>query len=378
MASVYVGRALSAQEELFISAVMNNYPDNQVTRIEALHTADFSDPEDVPGGIVMLHPPSAKVHPDSLPLNAFSYLAICPIVSKTPLKDSDFKGKEALLHEACPQFSAKPPSLTCRSIDGALDGKTWNAEMGEDENAFVGVFKQTKGRETRYFVAAQAGAPKAAKELRQRLLKKQLTFEELLVDKDYNYAQYIAQRNCQRLAYNAARALRVPIRTMTDMGAHAEQEFSARPKQAVPAYMQAISTIQPVGKQVGVFNRVTPVENNAALQFVYEGPYNGIAVFHMRGKGRGLALPASSGRVLNASALSTQEVSKRCTDVIIEGCATPAERGLHPDLSTDSFRAVDSEEFYEEMKQLGWKQQSNMANMVPVVLKIFNPELKRV
>ena len=375
---LYVGptELCSDAEKLVVSAIAKNYPNGQIKQIKAYHTVDFTDSEDIPGGMLMIHPVNAKVHVDSLPLNAFTYLAITPILGEHV--DAEFKGKEARIHEACPQFSDKPPSLRCQSVDTPLDGKTWNAEFGEDENAFAGVFKQTRGRDTRYFIAVQAGAPVAAKQLRERLIKKGLTFEQLLVDKDYNYAQYLSQRNCERLAYNMARALKVPIRSMTDMGAHAEEEYSAKPKRAVPLYTQSISTIKPIvhdaQRVVGVFSKLTPVADSAPLQFVYEGPYNGIAVFNMAGRGRGHALPAHSGKIDAPMPLPPQEVERRSKDVICEGGAVQE----HFDIKNDTFRAAgESEEFLSAMQDLGWKQQKTMNNLVPVIIKIFDPTVHR-
>lgn len=378
MEAIYNGPKLaSPAQELMISAILKNYPDGQIKEVKAYHTADFTDTEDIPGGVLMVHPIKARVHVDSLPLNAFTYLSIVPVLGEHV--DAEFKGKDELIHEACPQFSSRPPSLRCQKPDSPLDGKTWNAELGEDENAFAGVFKQTRGRDTRYFIAVQAGAPMAARQLRERLIRKNLTFEQLLDDKDYNYAQYLSQRNCERLAFNMARALKVPVRSMTDMGAHAEEEYSAQPKRAVPLYSQAISTIAPIvdngQRAVGVFSRLTPVSGKSnPLQFIYEGPYNGIAVFNMAGgKGRGHALPSHSGKVDNAPALSDAEVDKRCRDVISEG------RNLreHPDMLRDNFQAADSDEFLSEMQALGWKQQKTMNNLVPVVVKVFDPSVHR-
>lgn len=377
MEAIYNGPELtSPSHQLVVSAIAKNYPDGQIKAINAYHTADFTDTEDIPGGVLMIHPMDSKVHVDSLPLNAFTYLSIVPVMGEHT--DAEFKGKDALIHEACPQFSSRPPSLRCQATDTPLDGKTWNAELGEDENAFAGVFKQTRGRDTRYFIAVQAGAPMAARQLRERLIKKDLTFEQLLSDKDYNYAQYLSQRNCERLAFNMARALKVPVRSMTDMGSHAEYEYSAKPKRAVPLYSQAISTIAPLvdngERAVGVFSRLTPVSGKAnSLQFVYEGPYNGIAVFNMAGsKGKGHALPSHSGKLADAPALSEAEVDKRCQDVICEGNLRD-----HPDMVSDNFQAADSEEFLTEMQALGWKQQKTMNNLVPVVVKVFDPSVHR-
>lgn len=372
----YVGPELTTEQQRCIAAIGKNYPDGQVVRVEALHTADFTDKEDVPGGLLMIHPLSAKVHVDSIPLNAFTYMAVTPILSTKAWTDADFKGKEALIQEACPQFSTKPPSLRTQDTTTSLDGKTWNAELGEDENAFAGVFKQTKGRDTRYFIAAQAGAPMAVKQLRDKILKKNMTFRELLHDPDYSYAQYIAERNCRRLVYNVARAIKAPIRTMTDSGAKAVEEFSGRPKVAVPLYTQPVSSIQTVldgsRERVAIFNKLTPVANAARLQFVYEGPYNGIAVFDMDGKGRGHALPAHSGRLTNAPALSAAEVAKRCRDVICEG-----DISQHPDMVADNFREVGEEEFLKTMASMGWNQRRALGNLVPVTIKVFSPDVRR-
>jgi hypothetical protein len=376
--TIYRGRELNTSaEQLAISAIIKDYPNGQIKQIRAYHTADFTDTEDIPGGVLMIHPLNAKVHVDSLPLNAFTYLSIVPVLGEHT--DAEFKNSEDRIHEACPQFSNKPPSLRCQAVDTALDGKTWNAELGEDENAFAGVFKQTRGRDTRYFIAVQAGAPMAARQMRDRLLKKDLTFEQLLSDKDYNYAQYLSQRNCERLAYNMARALKVPIRSMTDMGSHVEHEYSAKPKRAVPLYTQAISTIAPVidegRKAVGVFSKLTPVSGKATpLQFVYEGPYMGIAVFNMAGsKGKGYALPSHSGKHANGKPLPAAEVDKRCRDVIVEGVDVRA----HPDVVSDNYNEADSDEFLAAMQELGWKQQKTMNNLVPVVVKVFDPSVHR-
>ena len=45
-------------------------------------------------------------------------------------------------------------------------------------------------------------------------------------------------------------------------------------------------------------------------------------------------------------------------------------------MTHDTFRSVDSDEFLDEMKTMGWKPQ-NMANLIPVLLKVTNPNLKR-
>ena len=338
----YIGRPLTSAEQLTLDACIKNYPGESIKSVTSFHTADFTDDEDTPGGLLMIHPVGAKVHVDSLPSNAFSYMAICPVLSNKDYSDADFKGKEALLHEAVPQFSKRPPTLQCRSIETQTDGKTWDAELGEDADAFAGVFKQTRGRDTRYFIVAQAGAPRASKQLRERIAKNSdMTFDQLLRDPMYNYCHYIAQRNAQRLAWNVARSLGVPIRHMADVGSHREAEYIALPKRAHAQYLQPTTTIDKMSNDthhVGVFNKLTPVSHNASTNFVYEGPYNGIAVFNMHNRAIGAALPSHSGRLANPTKLDAKEVQKRVQNVICEGdIQVRNPRSVSRDLTPEDF-----------------------------------------
>lgn len=372
---VYSGPKLSSKDELAVKAILKNYEDGKILKIDALHNADFTDDEDIPGGLLMVHPVDAKVHVDSLPLNAFTYMMIVPIISERTLSDTDFEGKEQLIQEAVPQFSKNPPSLKCQSIDGVTDGKVWNAELGEDEHAFAGVFKQTKGRESRYFIGVQAGAPMACKQLREKIARKNMTFQELIHDNDYNYCHYIAQRNVQRLAYNVARSLKIPIQHMSDLGSFKEYEYSGLPMRAVPLYTQPTSTILPIVHNsenvIGVFNKLSPIANAAKTHFVYAGPWSGVSVFHMRQGSIGHALPAHSGKLAEPKKLSSAEISKRIKNVICEG-----DIRKHPDIISETYKTVDSEEFLESMNKLGWKTQ-NLHDLIPVVIKIYNPNIKR-
>lgn len=374
--SFYVGRELAPQERIFIQALASNYPDGGITQVQAFHNADFSDSEDVPGGLLMVHPIGAQVHVDSIPMNAFSYLTV--VLTEGEI-DASKLNVEAL-HEACPQFSSRPPSLRCQSIDTDTDGASWNAEFGEDDTAFAGLFKQTKGRDTKYYIVSQAGAPQAVKQLREKLIRNPMNFGELLKSREYNYAHYIAKRNSERLAYNVGRALRLPMRAMADVGSaqDASRDYLANPPRAVPLHTQANSTIEPKGNgQVAIFHRLTPVSNCAPLQFVYEGPYNGIAVFAMpRGGAHGLALPAHSGKISsNVNTLSQKEIQERCRGIICEGLSDVSQ---HPEIASEAYNSTSSEEFTQAMEGLGWRPNKALINnLVPVLLKISNPELRR-
>lgn len=376
MESVYVGKELSSAEKLAVEAIVKNYPDEGIIQVKAMHTADFTDEEDVPSGMLMIHPLSAKVHVDSLPLNAFTYLAIVPILVTSKLwEDSDFKSKAKLLDEAVPQFTDKPPTLSTRNVETSLDRKVWNTELGEDENAFAGVFKQTINRDVKYFICVQAGAPVACRQLRNRLSRNPLTFEQLLLDEDYNYCHYIAQRNVSRIAAVVSRAMSKGIRKMRDPGSFKTKEYSGIPYMAKPLYNQATTTIKEIvhnsEKVVGIFNKLTPVSNSIPKTFIYEGPYNGIAVFEMNGKTIGNSLPSCSGKRSIPIPLNKAEITQRMEGIICEGDITK-----HPDIAFDTFNPVNEESFLDNMESLGWKVQG-LNNLIPVIVKIFNPAIKR-
>lgn len=119
----------------------------------------------------------------------------------------------------------------------------------------------------------------------------------------------------ERIAYNVARALKLPIKHQPDNGVKKETEYSGVPMKACPTYLQPVSTIMPIihnsERVIGVFSKLTPVANAASVNFVYEGPYNGIAVFHMNKQGLGHAIPAHSGKVESPAKLAPAEVAKR-------------------------------------------------------------------
>lgn len=358
-------------EHVAFQAILKNYNDD--VEIVALQNKDFTDIEnDIPSGIVMLHPPTAQVHVDSLPLNIFDYMAVC-LINKEGLKDSDFQGKEALLHEAAPQYVGEPATLSVRDPSTSMDGSHWRVELGENENGFAGIFKRVKGRSTKYYVCAQAGAPVACRQLRQKLAENPMTFEQLLVDKDYNYCHYLAQRNVQRLAYNIARAFKVRISHSQDTSAKTDSSFSGKPMKALPTYMQPVSTIKKLESgEVGVFNKVTPIAGNSDYHFIWEGPYHGISVFQMDKRGRGVGLPAHSGRLQNPLKVK-EPISQRAQGIVCERISADQ----HPDVVQQTYQTVEDDVFLQEMTKLGWKTHG-MNNMIPVMVKIHDPSFTRV
>jgi hypothetical protein len=362
---------LSKENAQIINNIINSA--DKIHHVHGLHTVDFADIEnDLPNGIVMVHPNDAKVQVENLPLHAFSYLVVCPVISGNV---EEIKNATSELQKAVPQYSSQPPSLLVRNSATGMDFKHWQAEFGEDEHSFAGVFKKTKGRDTKYYICAQAGAPVACQQLREKLLKNPMTFEQLLNDKDYNYCHYLAQRNACRLAYNVARACKLNIKHSPDTGAFAEYEYSGKPMRALAMHMQPSSTISELNynseKAVAVYNKATPIDGIVTTQYVYEGPYNGIAVFNINGRAKGLALPSMSGKLEKPTKI-TQSIETRCSGILCE----KMDPKKHPDLIENTFNETNNDEFLQEMIKLGWKIEG-LHNLVPVLVKIWDPTIKR-
>jgi hypothetical protein len=336
-----------------------------------LVNADFTDKEDMPSGIVAIHPANVQVVADTLPNNIFDYMIICPILKKKDGKewiDDDFKGKE--LH--VPQFSKQPVNLKTRNVETNQDAKYWTAEFGENDSSFAGIFKQAKGRDTQYFVGVQAGAPLACQQLREQLIRKPMSFKELLNSKEYMYCDYVALRNAQRLAYNVARSVNAEIKYHADIGSKVGTEYECPPWRADPKYTQKVSSIMQLGDgNVAIFNKVTPRSKITNNHFVYEGPYHGIAEFVMKNNTIGYGLPAHSGKIENPKKASN--LDKRCQGIVCE----KTNIKQHQDVMFETFKQTDDTKFKEAMKKYGWKSEIVQNNLIPVIIKVYDPNLKR-
>ena len=128
---------------LKIEAILQNYPEKKdLFKVYGYANANFIDDEDVPMGLLSIHPINAEVHVDSIPEHAFQYLVVNPILLKDGVEytDTDFPISNKI-DEAAPQYSEKPPSLYIQNKNNQ-DMDEWSAELGQD--GFAGVFKKIK------------------------------------------------------------------------------------------------------------------------------------------------------------------------------------------------------------------------------------------
>jgi hypothetical protein len=262
--------------------------------------------------------------------------------------------------------------LKTRNIETNQDAKYWNAEFGENDSSFAGIFKQIRGRDTSYYVGVQAGAPMACQQLREQLIRKPMTFGELINSKEYMYCDNIARRNAQRLAYSVARSVNADIKYHEDISSKVGDEFEVRPWRANPKYIQQVSTIMTLKDgNVGVFNKVTPRSKTNNSQFVFEGPYHGIAEYVVNNNTIGYGLPAHSGKFENPQKVNNP-MGRSC-GVICESIHSKN----HPDITHETFKSVEDQSFKNSMKKYGWRSEIVRNNLTPVVIKIYDPTVKR-
>ena len=112
------GVALTDSDKLKIESMIENYSNDtdSLTSIIGYPNLDTTDEEDVPSGMLAVHPIDAPVHADSIPEKSFSFLVVCPIKQTKNFQDSDFP-INAKFNEAIVQYSEKPPSLRNKNIE---------------------------------------------------------------------------------------------------------------------------------------------------------------------------------------------------------------------------------------------------------------------
>jgi hypothetical protein len=360
---------------------------NQLS-ISGFANLDCTDKEQHPSGVVSVFPKDALVDAESLP--HIKFLVVCPVVQRRngqEYTDADFSNSKPL-NDAIVQFSAAPPALHNRSPSTNADMNEWHSEIGED--GFAGIFKKMRdnGRSADYYIVAHAGASVADAELKDYVskLKAPITYGTLLDSPQYAYVKNVAQRNAQRLAYQVARGYKVPVAHTQDTPSYTPDLHDAPPMRAESSinggHLQATSSLRmlprsvdSIADAVGSFHGVCPLADVSRVCYVIASPYDGIAIFKMNNSGIGDGLPATTGRTGATIPANFQLEEKRQRGFTWE---QQAHLKNHPDLHPSAFRRVD-ESFLRAMRSLGWKQEGvvDREYLVPVAVKISNPELKR-
>ena len=359
---------------------------------------DTSDPEVIPSGMVMLYNRDAKVHPSDIPNTLGQYLMVSELLPRPQgYKDADFHSEEArrALNENIPQFNQDPPSFDLRHPRTNMDIDAWGPELGQ-EDGVVGVYKvlEPNGRDARYYLAVRSSIPEVVHKFKQDLVRSpamqsgEMTFGDLMSDKRLHYVDYMGRRNGYKLMYAAMKALGVAIPHGID-GDHyvpaqslqLDDDSTAKPMRAEPEHVHAITTIEPLiqggHERIAIYNGVSPSHQCGERCFAFVSPYDGIVRFNMNSNGTGLAMPVVTGRRTPETPAEdvTEDILRRAkqSSIIWE---QSAKYPAHPDLHPDGHYQVDKP-FLRSMQQSGWRREDERDLMVPVLLKISNPALRR-
>ena len=373
---------LTEKEVNALRAMGENYKEGELLKIYTF--PNFStDGEDVPRGTVFVHPKTAPVHPDSIPEQMFVVRGIAKIEPRKNAPNGyttqDFQGesvKEAFSN-AIPQFThyngptLYPDSQYVNKESGLV---RWAPELGE-EGSSVGIMETTgaRGRGKEYYLVAQAGAHQACRDLKEHIKsqEKPMTFGELVRDPMFQNSRNLARSNCLRLMRNAAASIGVPITRIYD------RMVDSSPERAEPEYEQSVSTIKKISHNgqecVAVFHGVVPMDEvNAASDgnfFIQAHPYEGIYIYPMHGNARGVGLPAETGKLPTDKASVPGEQ---------EGFVWERQQDLenHPELYEDVHRSID-DAVEDALVEAGYNRRNRRKHLVPILMKLCNPELKR-
>jgi len=374
------------QTKVAMEAILENYPGESISEVVSLVNANYSDPDNVPSGIIMIHPETAIVHPDSIPKELFQYTVACKIQDKDgTLTDEYFKKHEDDLRTSIPQYNTKPPRIDGVFSNTSNDKASWGPELGE--NGFAGIYKEMhpNQRETTYYVVIKAAVPKACRELRQKFIRKQgRKFKEIVQDPVFNFTTKLAERNAQRLAYCVAQVCNVKLaRKIEDSRAYLERPSTAAPYLGLgyDGFSQPTSVIDALvwkgeGK-IALFHKARAASRVQDTCMVDAGPYNGLTLFKLKNGvvGPGLPNTTKSTRPSEVGQIgSTDKAKRRARGFTWEGKDGHSHPDLHPERHTEV-----NDEFLEAMSNLGWDQRGVHTHftLVPVVVKLSNPDIKR-
>jgi len=390
----YSQEELTNQQKDRLEAVLECFDNEALLALKCFRNLDTTSDEEAPSGTVSIFSMRARVDPNAIPESMFTVLAVSKINDREDMPNGYTDGyftdssKRGAFGDAVVQYAKLPPKLSIRSKVTKKEFDLWGGELG-GPGSFVAVVSKMREnqRDKDYFLVAQGTAPLAVEEFKNELALKKPTFSDLLFDPEWRsklaYMQNLARRNVCVNLYTTAQALGVPIRTSDMLSSYKAKAGHAWGTKAEPQWVQHVSTIlQSVyrGSPVAaIYHGVVPKEHCQALDdqtfFVVGNPYNGITTFPITRNIKIVGVPANTGRAMPAENLDgkEQEMKSRASGVTWEGQETYEH---HTDLHPSAFNPVDSK-FRASMKGAGWNAEHHTGVMVPLLVKLWNPQLKR-
>lgn len=375
---------LSKSQEEKLNALIKSCP--AMLGLRYFSNLNTTSSEEIPSGIAMYFPFDAQVDSTLISDNMFQVFAVSSVLAppyEIALTDDYFTKKLSSINEAIQQYPKLPASSGVRDPINNKDCKPWNSELG-GPGSFVGAYFQLREdhRTKDYFFVAQGTVPLVVQELKQRINEKAPTFRELLYGNDWkgvvDHASYMAHRNVQKNLALVSEACQTSVARIKDVGAALVDEkgnaapHMAKPERAVPNWQQNTYSIRTAlfnGKQaVAIYNGIVAKEECKKDRFfVAANPYDGIYSFPLsKCLSQVSAVPADTGKT--EGVVPTTKNAKIASIIACEG----AKEVNHSDFSNPLTKPIK-----ESIKAIGWNPENHVGILVPLALKVFNPELKR-
>ena len=387
---------LTADQRSKLQAQAECFKPGELLAFKCFSNLDTTSDEDMPSGLVSIFSMDAQVSPDAIPDTMFNVLAVSKIHARKDMPDGYTDAyfmdaaKQKAVNAAVPQYSKSPPKLSLRSASKRREFDTWDSELG-GPGSFVSVMSQLRenGRDKDYYLVAMGTAPLAVDEFKKELRSKKPTFRNLLTDTEWRtkltYLHNLAERNVAVNMYAVAEALGVPITPSDDCASYRKNEHQAYRSKAEPQWTQQMSSISSIQwnnkPAAAVFHGVVPKDECYRLQddrfFVLGSPYDGIRVFTISNEIKALGMPVVTGRRTTVDELP--EVKSKVMESRARGVMWEDKKNYkkHADLHPEAFHPVNAR-FKKTMKSAGgWNPEHHVESMIPIVLKLWNPQLKR-
>lgn len=391
----YDASDLSSVQRERLEAMLDCFDGETLLALKCFRNLDVTNDEDVPSGTVSVFSTGARVDHSAIPDSMFSVLAVSRIGNREDMPegydDAYFSSpdKRKAIGDAVPQYSPKPPKLSLRSKATGKEIDQWNGELG-GPGSFAAVVSKLRenGRDKDYYCVSYGTAPVAVREFKDEIRRKEPTYSDLLYSDEWSgvmsYMQYLAKRNACKNVFSMADALGVPVRTTEMLSSYVKNAGHAYDTKADPEWLQHGasfgSTTWKGRPAAAIYNGVVPKHHCDALEnaifFVVSNPYDGITTFPITRPIRASGVPVNTGRTAPASEMdmSNAGIAKRAKGVVWE---QPTEGKHHRDLHPEAFNPVAGD-FKEAMKSAGgWNAENHTSVMVPLFVKLWNPELKR-